>query len=110
MKNQTQHFCEELAARFDVLAPLMQEHISDFDEVLPHVFMADVARFVLSERLHRQEIVRVLEHNFREAAHDIQDLIAVSFVENLESREHIDRALDGVQAEALREEWDRQRK
>ncbi|MBR9804081.1 hypothetical protein GYB59_21360 [bacterium] len=110
MKNQTQHFCEELVTRFGVLAPLMQEHISDFDEVLPHVFVADVARYVLSESLHRQEIVRVLDDNFREAAHDIQDLIAVSFIENLESEEHLNRVLDGVHAEALRAEWDRQRK
>ena len=41
----TQEFVEELARVDARLAELLAEHKRDNDEVLPHVFMGDVARF-----------------------------------------------------------------
>lgn len=109
MKDDAQDFCEELVRRFNELAPLLQEHVADYDEILPHVFMGDVTRYVLSGTPQREELLRHLNDALRNGGEEIQNLIAVSFVENLESEEKLQRALQGVEAEALREEWRRQR-
>ncbi len=109
VKDKSQDFCEELVRRFDDLAPMLQEHIEDNDEILPHVFMGDITRYVLSDGLQRQELVRCLDDALRKGGEEIQNLIAVSFVENLESDEELERALRNVQADAMREEWRRQR-
>lgn len=109
MKDDTQDFCEELVREFNELAPLLQEHVADYDDILPHVFMADVTRCIVSGCPCRQELVRYLNDALSNGAKEVQNLIAVSFVENLETEEQLERALQDVHAEALREEWRRQR-
>jgi len=90
------------------MAEMLKEHVADYDELLPHVFMGEVSRYVASEAECTQQIVEYLEQRFRERNEDIQELIAVSFVENFPRREDFERALKGVDADALREEWQRQ--
>jgi hypothetical protein len=98
-------FVQDLVQRFNELAPLLQEHVSDNYEILPHVFMGDVTRYVLSDGSQRQELMRHLNDAFVNGATVVRDLIAVSFVENIESEEELACALQDAQAEALREEW-----
>lgn len=107
--NDLQQFCEQLARRFDDLAPFLQEHVADNDEILPHVFMGDVTRYALSGGAQRRELVRHLNERMRKGEKDVQNLIAISFVANLENGEQLERALQDVQGDALREEWHRQR-
>ncbi|TWT96121.1 hypothetical protein Pla108_32030 [Botrimarina colliarenosi] len=102
-------FVEDLVERFDDLRTIFQEHVADNDEILPHLFMGDVTRYVLSGGSQRQELVRHLNDALRTGEEYIENLIAVSFVENLESEEELERALRDAQADALREEWRRQR-
>jgi hypothetical protein len=87
----------DLLARVPELQPLYNEHIEDNGELLPHVFMGDVTRFVVS--LHakslgkrfdsiesRRTLMKILdffEENMR-GADDVQELISVSFLENLD--------------------------
>jgi len=62
-------------------------------------------RYVLSGGSQRQEIVRHLNGAFVNGATEVRDLIAVSFVENIDSEEELELALQDVTAEALRAEW-----
>jgi hypothetical protein len=105
----TKAFCESLSRRFPEVAPLLAQHIADYDQILPHVFMGDVTRYILSAAVEsRKAIVMELERHFEDDSEEIQDLIAVSFVENLEDETHLKEALSGIHADALREEWVRQ--
>ena len=101
--------CEELVHKVPLLAGLLKEHIEDYDELLPHVFMGEVSRYVVSYREGRKQIGDFLDECFRDCGDDIQNLIAVSFVENLVSEDEFERALDGASADALRKEWRKQR-
>jgi hypothetical protein len=38
-------FVEWLASRHPAVGELLDEHLSDYDELLPHVFFGDVARY-----------------------------------------------------------------
>ena len=109
MTMTTPEFCEGLAQQFPDVADILSEHISDNDELLPHLFLADVTRYVLADGRDRRLIVERLESVFASEGPDVENLIAVSFVEHLESREELIRATDGVKASRICAEWDRQR-
>ena len=106
---KTRRFCEELVQKVPLLAALMKEHLEYYDELIPHVFMGDVSRYVISHREGREQVGDFLDQCFRDYGDDIQNLIAVSFLENLESEDGLERALDGASADALRKEWRKQR-
>jgi len=62
-----------------------------YGELLPHVFMGDVSRFVIRQYSeHREGLLGVLEPLFStlergatEGSEDVQEMIAVSFLENV---------------------------
>jgi len=108
MDSNSEAFCEELARLFPDVASVLSNHLADNDELLPHVFMGDVTRYVLSDPPSRQALVNHLDEALREGGTDLQELVAVSFVENLESSEELERALKGIDARTIREEWHRQ--
>lgn len=78
-----------LVHRFRVLLPSLQQHLDDYEMLLPHVFMGDVTRRVLGEFRARgastevREILAFLEHHQHQGSAAEQELVAVSFVENL---------------------------
>jgi len=88
------------------LIPIYNEHIDDYEELLEHVFMADVTRF--AEQLYIVDsnsdcltrLLAFLDETFDYGNEIIKELISVSFLENL-SREYMDfssiRALLGSQ-------------
>jgi hypothetical protein len=92
-------FAERLAASFEEMRPVLVEHKKDnFGEVLPHVFMGDVARFALREfaetcngpahnrakaELVLRSLFAFLETAYESEDPEIQELISVSFLENL---------------------------
>ena len=45
----TTGFCESLVRHCPDLKELLAEHISDYDELLPNVFLGDVTRYVLAD-------------------------------------------------------------
>lgn len=69
----------------------MDEHIEDnVGELLPHVFLADATRLLISffgEGLSAwgqlQDVLDFLEGSFRDGDDETKELIAVSFLENL---------------------------
>lgn len=95
----TIEFVEGIVERFPSLGEVFAEHVSDnFGEVLPHLFFGDLTRYVVSAHLgvgsgeHPEDIV--IEHHLTAMLKDlevayaggdpeVQELIAVSFLENL---------------------------
>ena len=115
MKAATVAFVGALVYRFPVLRPLLQEHLDDQKgEVLPHLFIADVERWVETgvksgDRTRREQVRALLD--FLETAYsqgdaDVEELISVSFLEHLprpeETGSEIRSMVGPVLAEQLR--------
>lgn len=78
-----------LCHRFPVLMPVLQEHLDDYDGLLPHVLMADITRSIVqrfradpSDAI-AQDVVDFIESAFKEAVGNERELISASFLENL---------------------------
>jgi len=109
MSTTTVEFCESLASKFPDIATILTEHISDNDELLPHVFLADVTRYVLADGPCRSQVVKYLDESFTSHGQDVENLIAVSFVEYLVNAEELRIATEGVEVPQILGEWTRQR-
>ena len=98
MSETTIDFIERLVVRYPGLKPLFDEHVSDnFGEVLPHLFFGDLTRYALALFADVQErtdvdtqaeselrrLLNDLEDAYADAQEEIQELISVSFLENL---------------------------
>lgn len=81
-------FVGALVHRFRVLLPILQEHLDDYDALLPHVFMGDVTRWVLGEyQAHGEsallrDVLDFIESSYSRGDDHEQELISVSFLEN----------------------------
>lgn len=91
--------CDKLRVRLIESVPELQfmfdSHLNDYDELLPHVFFGDLARYVkmcyqapyfLTEsqslRNNGIRILGILEEALVSPSPEIQELIAVSFLEH----------------------------
>jgi hypothetical protein len=91
--------------------PLLQEHLDDFDDtLLPHILMGDVTRWVI-RRFHQdpndptlRQILSFIETAFEHANHDDQELIVVSFLENLPYANQKDAGIRTILGPALQNE------
>ena len=109
MIKTTEEFCESLVSTCPELQDLLIEHISDYDELLPNVFLGEVTRHLLANGKGRVRIVEHLNNSLSSGESDVENLIAVSFVENLESREELNRVIESVDAPKIVAEWERQK-
>lgn len=105
----TPEFCESLALQFPDVAHILTEHLSDNDELLPHLFLADVTRYVLADGRDRIPIVQCFDDAFASEGPEVENLIAVSFVEHLVNRVELNLATSGLEASRICAEWNRQR-
>ena len=94
----THTFVGDLLGQVPELQPIFNEHIEDNDELLPHVFMGDVTRFVLSLNASSSskgmspvassqtllKILDFLEEGMRTGDDNVRELISASFLENLD--------------------------
>lgn len=81
-------FIEKLVQKVPELKGVYKEHLSDNDNVLPHVLMGDVTRFAIAATLagNREMLSRLLkclDNHLRTGSDELKELIVVSFVENL---------------------------
>jgi hypothetical protein len=94
MTTADEQLVAELVERFPGLRDQFDEHVRDNEEVLPHVFFGDVTRYVLdlyrrsregdsAARAELQALLAFLDERFAAGGPDEQNLLAVSFVENL---------------------------
>lgn len=71
------------------LLPVLQEHLDDYDGLLPHVMMGDITRWVVrkfhieNSDLDLRRVLNFLEEAFSQADREDQGIIIVSFLENL---------------------------
>jgi len=71
------------AAPTTLVARSLDEMIrADYDELLPHLLLGDITRWLV-ERGPVAEVLAVLEHHIDAGDGDVQHVIAVSFLENL---------------------------
>lgn len=92
MSERTVSFVQSIVARFPGLKPLLAEHIKDNHEILPHLFFGDVTRYALSlvrarkpdQKPELHMLLDFLEKAFEDGSEELQELIAVSFLENLQ--------------------------
>ncbi|HEY4864399.1 MAG TPA: hypothetical protein VIK45_02695 [Candidatus Dormibacteraeota bacterium] len=82
-------FAGALCCRFPEFMPLLQEHLDDYDGLLPHVFMGEVTRWLV-QRFHAdasdstlRQVLDFIETAFERANGEDRELIAASFLENL---------------------------
>ena len=95
MSDVTVSFVRSMVARFSKLKALLAGHIEDNEgEILPHVFFGDLTRYVVSLALAAggaelplthdlHAILEYLEEAYASGGDEVQELIAVSFLENL---------------------------
>lgn len=84
---------ERLVARVPELRPSYDEHVADYDVVLPHVYFGDVTRWVVADFEATRErpdatggwrdVVEFLDEEYPVSDDDAQAVIEQSFVENL---------------------------
>lgn len=96
MSQVTEAFVRALVDRFPGLAPVLEEHLTDnFGELLPHIFLGDVVRWVLTlmataraegsltAQRELREFLSHLEDVYVGGNEELQELLSVSFLENL---------------------------
>jgi hypothetical protein len=84
----SENLAQRIVAAFPQLVPVMADHVADQEgELLPYLFMADVARWAQatypSDPALVGDLVDWLEHEFVRAAAAEKDLIGLGFVETL---------------------------
>jgi hypothetical protein len=86
MSSATEEAIETLVALHPELAPVLTEHVEDNEgEVLPHLVMADVVRWLVAHRntdpAACRSIMRWMEERFHDGPDEVRGMIAVSGVE-----------------------------
>lgn len=76
---------ERLLAAVPDLRPVYDEHISDNDDLLPHVFFGDVTRFAIENAAtpNVANLLAVLDEGLCDADAEVREVVLASFVENL---------------------------
>ncbi len=117
MEQPTERFVHDLVNKIPALRRLLDEHVSDNDALLPHVFMGDLTRFVVQSYKggYQQEspendigdlpcILSHLEQGMMSRNKEVQELVAVSFLENLDESDKSLRDLESMLGPALANE------
>lgn len=88
-------FVADLGAAAPALNQLLDEHVADNDQFLPHVYMAEVTRWLCADRAPAtiHDVVVVIADHFERGQSDVRDVILASFLENLDP--------DAVSSEAV---------
>jgi len=103
-------FIKVLLESVPELVPVYDEHIDDYDEVLEHVFMGDVTRFAVEiykndpDSKSLKLLLSLLDKAFSAKDPKLQELISVSFLENLPQDEECYSGFKRLLSEQLRKE------
>jgi hypothetical protein len=103
-------FCEKLSNQIPEARAILLVHLNEFDTLLPNVFLAEITRYILSGGIAREKIVEFLENSFHSLGDDVENLIAVSFIENIETEKELNFATRGVDSPGIITEWYRQKR
>jgi hypothetical protein len=79
-----------LCLEFRELRTLLQEHLDDYDGLLPHLLLADVTRWLVASALENgpddvlvKAVLGFLEQHFVSGNEHVRELIAVSVLETM---------------------------
>ena len=107
-------FSEQLRANVPGFGRVYDEHVADYDEVLPHVLLGEFVRFLSNDvelngsaSAALKPATVLLEKSMSSEDPRLQELVAVSFLENLDQEHpsfHIIRSLFGP---ALAEQYEK---
>jgi hypothetical protein len=94
------------------LRHVYDEHIHNNDELLPHVFLGDVTRYVVQQvylgetgpAKPVERILSVLEQGMGSGDEQVEELVSVSFVENLVEHDDVLASLKGLIGPNLQKE------
>ena len=106
MPTTYQNIVPTILATVPEVEPLYREHLKDYDELLPHVFFGDLTRFAVDAYKRSKSgesgaaaalgrLLAVLEDAIAQPDPQLQNLVTVSFLENLFEGGH---EYDGVKA------------
>jgi hypothetical protein len=99
---------QELVGAEPALRAVLDAHLADQGgEFLGHLFMADVTRWLVAHGP-VPAVIAVLERSLVEGDEAVQDVIALSFLENLEPEDRTVRAALGPRLRAaldVQEDW-----
>ena len=91
-----------LALQFPILRGILQEHLDYYETLLPHLFMADVTRWIVARYVERGgtddtlgPILDSLEIHFASGDAGIHELLAASFLELLPYKNEDGSSEDG---------------
>lgn len=81
-------FVGALVHRFPALTALLREHLAYYDALLPRAFMGDVTRWAVAKQRagspsELAPFLEFVESCYRQGTTEEQELISVSFLENL---------------------------
>ena len=95
-----EHFPEQLRAQVPGFDRIYDQHVRYYDQVLPHVLLGDLVRFLRAEvRCHGEgrEALRqatlLLERGMESADSKLRELVAVSFLAKLDPEDEVCEAL-----------------
>jgi hypothetical protein len=93
--------------------PTIDDHVEECGETLPHVLFGDLTRFLLAAHARGDADVElrslaILDEALREGDDQVQNLVAVSFVENVGPWDPTQREFTESWPDALRDEARRQ--
>ena len=107
-------FPEQLRAQVPGFDRIYDEHLRDYDEVLPHVLVGELVRFLSDQARHHGEhsdalrqAMDLLEQGMSSADPRLQELVAVSFLENLDPADVAFPAISRLFGPRLREQYER---
>lgn len=109
MSTKSETMIDQLLRAVPELSATYREHLDDNDELLPHVFLGDVTRFVIghvadsSDAAMLQKLLDELELEYRAGDEEIRELIGASFLENLIGENAALKCLTPMMGPCLRE-------
>lgn len=110
MRTSDIEFVHALVEEMPALRPLLDEHLEDnFNEVLAHLFLADVLRWVVAnpDRSSEERLFGLLDDAFRTGDGERQELISTGFLENVPRQGEPGEGIRFALPAALRKEADR---
>ena len=116
--SETKSFMLRLAECAPLLSHLFRDHQRQYDEMLPHVLMADVSRAALtlaedaqsgsaSAEIALKRLVDELERGLQSGGDAVEELVVVSFLENMDDEDPRFGLLEENFGPQLRWEWSR---
>ena len=106
------HFVEKLRTDVRGFGRIYDQHVSYYQQVLPHVLLGDLARYLKSvaksngpERVALDEAMGLLECGMSSADTKLQELVAVSFLARLDPEDEDFEPIRARFGERLKEQY-----